>query len=129
MKKDLIYPELSYEIVGIAFDVFNALGWGHKELYYQRAFASELDKLKLNYNKEKSVPLKYNDSIIGRYVIDFIVDDKVIVELKVRPKLGYAHVKQAMAYLQSLNLKLAILIYFTKEGVKYRRIINVFRDN
>ena len=56
--------------------------------------------------------------------MDFVVDNKLVVELKVRPRLGYIHIKQVMNYLKVTGYKLALLIYFTKEGVKYRRIIN-----
>lgn len=48
-KEKLIYPDLSYQVIGAAFNVFNELGWGHKEIYYQRALASELGKLGIKY--------------------------------------------------------------------------------
>jgi len=55
---------------------------------------------------------------------DFLVDNKIIIELKVRPRIGYVHIKQLLAYLKMTELKLAIIIYFTQDGVKYRRIVN-----
>jgi GxxExxY protein len=51
---------------------------------------------------------------------------KIVVELKVRPRLGYTHIKQVMDYLKTIGCKLAILIYFTRDGVKYRRVINSY---
>ena len=121
----IIYPELSYIIIGIAFKVFNELGFGMNEKYYQRAIEQELKKEKIYYQKEKVVKLTYNSQSIGNYRLDFIIDNKIIIELKVRPRLGYVHIKQALSYLKSTNIKLAILIYFTRNGVKYRRIVNI----
>lgn len=123
-RKDLIYPDLSYKIIGVAYKVFNELSWGQKEVYYQRAFALELNESGINFQREKSVNLNYQKQKIGKYILDFIIDDKIVVELKVRPKFGYIHIHQVLSYLKNTGLKLAIIIYFTKEGVKYRRIIN-----
>ncbi|MDP3800378.1 MAG: GxxExxY protein [bacterium] len=122
--QDLIYKDLSYKIVGIAFDVFNSLGYGMQEKYYQKAFAKELEILNIPYKKEERVILDYKESSLGSYLADFIVDDKVIIELKVRPRLGYTHIRQVTEYLDKFNKKLAIMIYFNKDGVHYRRILN-----
>ena len=122
----IIYPELSYKIIGFAFNVYNEVGFGLQEKYYQRMLMIEFEKKNICYKKEYFVKLKYQDKIIGNYKLDFLVDNKIIVELKVKPKIGYTHVKQVLAYLKATNLKLAIIIYFTKEGVKYRRILNTY---
>lgn len=123
-KEKVLYPELSYEIVGSAFNVFNKSGFGMSEKFYQRAFAYELESRKIVYDKERMIDLKYEDKPIGKYFLDFLVDDKIVVELKVRPRLGYTHISQVMSYLKSAGYKLAIIIYFTNDGVKYRRVIN-----
>ncbi len=123
---NLIYSEISYKIVGIAFDIFNKLGYGFQEKYYQRAFAKELDLLKIKYEKEKNIDVKYKDESIGRYLMDFVVDNKIVVEFKVRPRLGYIDIKQVLNYLKVGGFKLAIIIYFTNSGVKYRRIVNSY---
>ncbi len=122
--KEIIYSELSYKIIGIAFKVFNSLQYGHQEKYYQRAFESELNKEKIKYEKEKEVALNYNGSKIGKYYLDFLIDDKIIIELKVLSVYRYKNIRQVLEYLKETNKKLAILIYFTQEGVKYRRVIN-----
>jgi len=123
-KKELIYPELSYKIIGIAFKVYNQLGYGYQEKYYQRAYAHELAKENISYLKEVPVRIKYDNADIGRYFLDFIVDGKIVVELKIASEFKYKYVRQVLEYLNTTNKKLAILIYFTKSGVRYRRIIN-----
>lgn len=120
----VIYPELSYRIMAIAFKIFNKTGFGMSEKYYQEAFAKELESEKLDYEREKHIKLTYENEAIGRYFLDFVVDDKVVIELKVRPRFGYVHIKQTMGYLKSGDYKLAILIYFTNDGVKYKRVLN-----
>jgi GxxExxY protein len=124
MGKEIIYPELSYKLVGIAFKVFNNLGYGYQEKYYQRAYARELIKEKILYTREVAIKLKYDGENIGRYFLDFLVGNKIIIELKVASEFRYRYLRQVLEYLNETNRKLAILIYFTKEGVKYRRIIN-----
>ena len=122
--QDLVYKELSYKIVGVAFNVFNNLGYGMQEKYYQKAFVKELETLNIPYKREERIVLDYKESNLGSYFADFIVDNKVIVELKVRPRLGYTHIRQVTEYLNKFNKKLAIMIYFNKDGVHYRRILN-----
>lgn len=86
--------------------------------------ALEFGNQKIKFDREKYLEIKYENQVIGREFADFIVEGKIIVETKVAPKLGYVHINQVVPYLKNANLKLAILIYFTKTGVKYRRIIH-----
>jgi len=120
----VIYPELSYRIIGIAFQVFNDNGYEMTEKYYQRAFARALEAEGIPFTKEKMVNVAYRNQPIARYFLDLVIDNKIVVELKVRPRLGYVHVKQVLNYLKHSGYRLAIIIYFTRNGVKYRRIIN-----
>ena len=82
--------------------------------------AEEFTSSGLQFQKEQLMPLVYKGKTIGKYFLDFIVEEKIVVELKVRPRLGYIHITQVMNYLRNGNYKLAILIYFTRDGVKYR---------
>jgi GxxExxY protein len=86
-RKDLIHPDLSYKVIGACFKVHNELGWGYREVYYQRALAAELNNLGLPFVRERSVNLQYNGENIGRCVLDFVVDNKMVLELKVVPQI------------------------------------------
>lgn len=122
---DIVFSELSYKIIGAAYRVFNQLGWGMHEKYYQRALAEELKLLGIKFVKEFPIEIAYSQlGSIGRYFADFLVGEDILVELKTRPRLGYVHLRQVLEYLRRAHLKLAILIYFTKEGVQYRRVLN-----
>ena len=122
--KELIFPELSYKIIGAAFSTFNELGYGLSEKVYQRALAKELEKLGLKFEREFYIPLRYGHENLSRHFADFVVEGKILVELKVVKKLGYSHARQVLDYLHSSGMRLGILLYFTREGIKYRRIIN-----
>lgn len=122
---EIIYPELSYKIIGLSFEIFNEYGFGMDEKFYQKIFAKLLEREKLSFEKEKFVRLKYDGENIGSCFLDFAVESKIVVELKVRPRFGYVHIKQVMNYLKSTDYKLAIIIYFTRDGVKYRRVLNI----
>lgn len=120
----LVYPELSYKIVGVFFTVYNSLGYGYQEKYYQRAISRELERAGLKYKKEQKTVIKYKGKIIGRYFIDFVVEDKIVVEIKIANDFYMRDLNQVLGYLKSLGLKLGILFIFTKAGLKFKRIVN-----
>ena len=120
----MIYKELSYQIVGIAFDVYNNLGPGYQEKYYQRGFAFGLQEKNWKFRREVLVPITFKGRDIGRYYLDFLVEDKIIVELKKGDYFSRKNIEQVIAYLQATDLQLAILINFTSTGVKFKRILN-----
>lgn len=120
----IIYPKLSYQLIGLSFEVFNDLGFGLQEKYYQRSFEILLKNNNIKFEKEKYINLKFKNETIGSYYFDYYIENKIILEFKVVNKLGYIQIKQILNYLKSINCKLGILIFFTKDGVKYRRILN-----
>lgn len=124
-RTDLIYPELSYKIIGCAFDVYNSIGGGHREEYYQRALAESFSKQNLKFSQQINFPLKYKDKIIGKSFLDFLLDDKIVVEIKKGEHFSKTNIDQVMEYLKLSNLKLAILINFGNQGVMFKRIINL----
>lgn len=128
MQKNIIkleQPELSYKIIGTAFDVYNSLGAGHKEKYYQNALALAFKKGGLNFREQVLTPLSYENQSIGRYYLDFLVENKIVVELKSGEKFLKQNIQQIFNYLRANKLPLGLLINFTKEGVKSRRILNI----
>ena len=112
-------------MIGCAFDVFNELGFGHQEKHYQKAFAISLESKKIKYKEQVYTPLKFQDKVVGRQYFDFLIEDKVIVELKKDARFAKQHMDQVNNYLKVSELQLAILINFSKDGVIYKRILNV----
>lgn len=122
----LVHPDLSYKLVGILFEVHNQLGNRYQEKYYQRAVAIALKNADINYTEQLSVPLKYAEQSIGKYQLDFLIDNKVVLELKAVPRLTPTDFKQVSAYLKAYNLKLGILANFRPAKLEYHRILNKF---
>ena len=120
----LIYPELSYQIMGMLFQVHNELGNKYQEKYYQRAVELELKKNKINFQKEVLVDLMYNGEKIGKYFLDFLIENKIVLELKTIDRFKISDYKQISAYLKSKEIKLGILANFRTEQLTFKRIIN-----
>lgn len=121
---EIIYKDLSYQVMGSVFRVFKKLGFGYREKYYQRAIEEELKIENLGYVKECCVKLEYNRRIIGRYFIDFVIEDKIALEIKIATDFYTKDVKQLLSYLKAKDLKLGILLIITKDGMRYKRIAN-----
>jgi len=125
VRKDIVHPKLSFEIMGVLFHVQKELGYGHKERYYENAVAIGLKKKGLTFKRQLQVPLTYEESEVGYYVLDFLIEDAVILELKQGSTFSKKNMDQVFAYLQAKSLKLGMLAQFTPDGVKYRRIVNI----
>jgi GxxExxY protein len=123
-RKDLIYPELSYQIVGILFEVYNQLGPGYHERYYQKAIATALKDCNLPFRDQVYVPLIYKGKVIGRYYLDFLIDNKIVLEVKKGERFSKRNIDQVHAYLKAKKLKLGIIANFGQKELKFRRIIN-----
>ena len=125
LRNDLVYPDLSFVIVGCAYEVFNELGPGHTEKNYQRAMAVMFEIKKVQFKEQVYYPLKFKERVIGKGFLDFLVEDKIIVELKKDETFAKTHIDQVLNYIRLSNLNLAILLNFTPEGVKFKRIVNI----
>ena len=123
-KQDLIYPELSYKLVGLAYNVFNELGHGHLEKIYQKAYAKELKEAGIIFKEQAPYQVIYKEEIIGNNFLDFLIEEKVIIELKRSDFYSKKYIDQVSNYIKVSNLKLAILINFTSNGVRIKRIVN-----
>jgi GxxExxY protein len=123
MNQKLLYSELSYKIRGCAFKIYNNLGFGHKENVYQRALGIEFEKAGLSFEIEKSLPVFYENKKIGTYRPDFIVDNKIIIEIKSVPFMPKTYETQLIYYLKSTNFNLGFLINFGSKDIQIKRKI------
>ena len=124
-RNDLIYPDLCYQIIGILFEIYKQLGSSYHEKYYQKAVAIELNKCKLYYKEQVSAPLIYKNNKIGNYFLDFAIENKIVLELKKGDRFSQKHIEQVYAYLKATGFKLGIIANFTKNGIRFKRIVNI----
>ncbi len=129
IRDDLVYPELSYKLIGYAFEVFDELGPGHSEKTYQKAYALMLRKNNHPFIEQAYYPIKFRNEIISKGFLDFKVEDKIIIELKKDGRFSKTRIEQVFNYLKISQLKLALLINFATEGVLFKRIINIVQDS
>lgn len=124
-KQELVYEELSFKIVGVLFEVDNQLGNGFQERYYQKAIAKEFRNREIQFKEQVHVPLMYKEEKLGDYYLDFVIEDKIAIEIKKDKRFSQRNITQLHAYLKASGLKLGILANFTSDGVKFKRILNI----
>jgi GxxExxY protein len=124
-KNNLIYADECYKIIGLVFEVFNKLGSNHKEIFYQKALAESFRNNKIEFKEQLRAKVKYHDKEVGIYIFDFLVFNKIVLELKTKNYFSKSDIEQIYRYLKATNLKLGLIIHFSKDGVKYKRVINI----
>lgn len=124
-KNNLIFAKECYEIMGFAFKVYNKLGYGHKENIYQKALVEEFKSKNIEFKEQLRCKLKYEGKEVGLYILDFLVFNKIVIEIKQKNFISGKDIKQLYRYLRATNLKLGLIITFTPEEVIYKRIVNL----
>lgn len=115
----MLFEELTEKIIGAAIDVHKELGPGLLENVYSECLSYELSRNNLKFKREVYLPVKYKDKIMDcNYRIDFIIEDKVIIELKSVESLLKIHEAQLITYLKLSNIKLGLLINFNTDFLK-----------
>ncbi len=125
---DYKYSDLTQKIIGCAMKVHNELGNGFQEVIYQRALAFELQETDINFIREQEMPIEYKGFDIGTRRADFVVEDKVMVELKAITKIEDVHFAQAINYLEAYKLEVGLLINFGSKRLTFRRFANTFKQ-
>ena len=125
MKQDLKHSDLTHAIIGCAFEVHKFLGNGFQEVIYQRALAYEFWKADINFAREIEQEIFYKDLTkpIGIRRADFVVEGKILVELKAVSRLEDVHLAQALNYLRIYNLEIGLLINFGTKSMEFKRLI------
>ncbi len=123
MEKNYIYKDLTYKIIGCLYEVHKELGSVHKENIYQKALAVEFRDKNIPFTEEKTINVKYKDKKIGVYKPDFIIDDKVVLEIKVAPLITKSMKDQVYYYAKGTQYKLVLLANFGTSKVDIKRLI------
>lgn len=119
----VLYPELSYEIMNIAFELHNTMAPGFTENIYEAAFIYELERHKLIFEQQKPIYVRYKGIDLGFYKLDLVVEEKIIIELKEVSALSDIFKQQVRSYLKASNLELGLLINFGAQRLEAIRIL------
>lgn len=125
MQQELKYKDISEKIIGSSFEVHKFLGNGFQEVIYQRALAYEFQKVGLTFAREIEQDIYYKDlsEPIGTRRADFVVEGKILVELKAIIQLEDVHLAQALNYLKAYQLEVGLLINFGSRSLTFKRLI------
>ena len=119
-----LYEEETYKIIGALMEVHKNLGKGFSEIVYKDAFEYELNKINFFFEREKEYLVHYKDVILNhKFYADFVVLDKIIIEIKSVNTFDEKHNSQCLNYLHVSGHRLAILVNFNKTSLEYKRII------
>jgi len=124
MPNQLTYKNESYFIIGLCMDVHNELGKGFNEKVYGDALEIKLSNNGVPFEREVEYKINYKGKTLRhRYYADFVIEDKIIIELKAIQRLTDNHIKQVLNYLAASKLKLGLLVNFGEDSLIYKRVI------
>jgi len=123
MEEGLLHKDLSYKIVGLAFDVHRELGFGFLEKVYENSLMILFQENGIKAVQQVPILVPFHGQIDGEYVADIIVEDAVILELKAQDRISEIHKTQTLNYLKATNFPLALLINFGKYKLEYKRLV------
>ena len=124
-KEDYKYADITHKIIGAAIEVHKFLGNGFQEVIYQRALAYELRQVVLNFVREIEQEIYYKElqEPIGKRRADFVVEEKVLIELKALKQLEEVHWAQTLNYLKAYKLEVGLLVNFGAKSLEWKRFV------
>ena len=125
----MIKNDLTYKIIGCAMQVHNKLGNGFQEVIYQRCLSIEMKRAGLEFEREKEQKIYYDQFEVGTRRADFVVENKLIIELKAKINLEDVHLAQAKNYVVAYDFPLGLLINFGNTSLQYKLIFNPKYNN
>jgi GxxExxY protein len=118
------FANITEKIIGCAMKVHRELGSGFQEYIYQRALEIELRKALIKFIREYEMPIYYQGEKIGMRIVDFFVDEKIMVELKALTDLTDTHLAQGLNYLEASGYEVGLLINFGARSLQFKRLHN-----
>lgn len=121
----LEHQELTKQIIGCAYKVYNELGFGFLESVYEKALLIEIGKAGLKAESQKSITVYYDDAVVGEFFADVVVENAVIIELKSVTRLLKAHEVQLVNYLTATRMDIGLLLNFGERKVEIKRKVRI----
>jgi GxxExxY protein len=123
MPDQIPHQNLTYQIIGAAMEVHSELGPGYNEEIYQKALEIELRNRKISFEPQRSIMINFKGEMVGLKILDFWVEDKVVVEIKALSRMDTDHEAQVISYLKATGGEVGLLINFGVKKLEYKRIL------
>ncbi len=120
---ELLEETLTEKILGGAFKIHNALGYGFLEKVYENALAVELIQTGVPVEQQKTIPVHYEGTVVGNYIADIVVGSRVILEIKAARQSDPAHEAQLLNYLKATGIRVGLLLNFGSSKLQYKRFV------
>ena len=118
----LRYQEFTSRIIGAAMRVHNELGSGFQEVVYQRALVIEFESASIPYAREVAVPIHFKGHVIGERRVDFLILNKICVEIKAISRLETLQLAQAKNYIEAFKMDVGLLLNFGAPSLEFKRV-------
>ena len=129
IKNNYVASGLTGDIIGAAMEVHNNLGPGFLESVYEEALAYEFELKKIEFQRQRELPVFYKEKYIKPFVCDFVIGGKVIVEIKAIKLLGEIEKLQVINYLKASGFEIGLLFNFGSKSLEWNRLINTKKDS
>jgi len=106
------------------YEVYNELGYGYQEKYYGKAIEKSFLRSGIKFRSQVPYKIVFKGEVVGRYFLDFLVENKIVVEIKKGRYFSKRNIEQVKGYLRATKLQLAILVNFTPNNIKFFRVLN-----
>lgn len=123
-KGALVHGALTGRIIGAAMEVHRQLGPGFLEGVYEEALACEFELQNISFEKQKEIPVLYKNKQVKQFICDFLIDKKVVVEIKAIKEIGEIEKLQVINYLKAGSFQVGLLLNFGRKSLEYKRLIN-----
>jgi len=120
---NILYKDFSYQIIGLAMEVHRKLGYGFLEKVYENSLMILFRREGIRSEQQYPIEVYFEKEIVGNYIADILIEDKIIIELKCVEKINSIHKAQALNYLKATRMRLAIILNFAKEKLQYERLV------
>jgi GxxExxY protein len=115
------YKDLTHEIINASLEVHNTLGCGFLEKVYENSLVYELKLRDIKVEKQREIEVSYKNCLVGNYICDLLVEDKIVIELKTVDKISNIHKAQILNYLKATKHEVGLLINFANPKLEFKR--------
>ncbi len=120
---------ISERVIGCAFTVSNTLGAGFLEAVYENALALELAQTGPAFERQKALDVSYKGAVVGHYIADLVIEQRLIVEIKALSSITAVHEAQLMNYLQATGISVGLILNFGTPRLGVKRIVKSYDDS